>query len=147
MLTRNGGTTWAPITGPNPGVNLNAVWMRGKDEWFIGDAGGQLWYTIDGGNTWTEKTFTGSGAGVIRDIKFINGTVGYMAHDTGTPAGRILRTVDGGYSWYVLPEGDTVLPANDRINAVAPCSEADPNTVYGGGLADDAVDGIIVKGA
>ncbi len=146
VLTRNGGDTWSTITGPNPATVLNTVFLRGVDEWWIGDAGGQLWYTLDGGTTWTEKTFPGSGAGVVRDIKFPTPTVGYMAHDTAVPAGRILRTIDGGFSWYVTPEGNTAIPPNDRINDVAPC-EADPNIVYGGGLADDAVDGIIVKGS
>ncbi len=145
VLTRNGGVTWTTITGPNPATVLNAVFLRGVDEWWIGDAGGQLWYTLDGGVTWTEKTFPGSGTGVVRDIKFTTPSVGFMAHDTVAPAGRILRTIDGGFTWYVVPEGNTSLPANDRINDVAPC-DADPNIVYGGGLADDAVDGIIVKG-
>ncbi len=146
ILTRNGGDTWAAVTGPNPGVVLNTVWMRTQDEWFVGDAGGQLWFTRDAGATWTEKTFPGSGAGVIRHIAFANPTVGYMAHDTAANAGRILRTIDGGNSWYVAPESNLVIPANDRINKVAPCVD-NVNVVYGGGLADNATDGIIVKGA
>lgn len=145
VLTRNGGDTWAAVLGPNPGVNLNAVWMSGLNEIWIGDAGGQLWYTLDGGASWTEKTFPGSGSGVVRDIKFVTETVGYLAHDTALIAGRILRTIDGGNSWYVLPEANGSIPANDRINAVAPCSPDDPNTVYGGGLGDNAIDGFLVK--
>lgn len=147
VITRNGGDTWASILGPNVGVVLNAVWFKGVNEIWIGDAGGQLWYTINGGTTWNEKVFPGSGAGVVRDIKFVNDSVGYLAHDTAAPAGGILRTIDGGNSWYLLPEGIGSIPANDRINAVAPCSPNDPNTVFGGGLADDAVDGILVKGS
>ncbi len=69
-----------------------------------------------------------------------------MAHDTVTPAGRILRTIDGGNSWYVVPEGNTGFPANDRLNMLAPCIN-DPNIVYGGGLGDNATDGILIKGA
>ena len=145
LVTENGGETWGAITGPDPGVTLNTVWMRSLTEWFIGTAGGKLWYTRDGGSTWTQKAFPGSGAGQIRDIQFSSATVGWMAHDTATPAGRILRTVDGGYSWYIAPEGNTNIPANDRINALAVCE--DVNVVYGGGLADNAVDGFITKGA
>lgn len=146
VLTRNGGATWAAVTGPNPGVDLNAVWMAAPDLWWVGDAGGQLWYTVDAGVNWVEKTFPGSGTGVIRDIQFSNRTVGYMAHDTTAPAGRILRTIDGGNSWYVAPESNAAIPANDRINALAPC-ESDVNVIYAGGLGDDATDGILVKGA
>lgn len=146
VLTRNGGETWQAITGPAPAIVLNAVWMHSENVWFVGDAGGNLWYTRDAGVTWTQKAFDGDGAGQVRDIKFATPTVGYMAHDIAGPAGRILRTVDGGQSWYVLPEGTGTIPDNDRINAVAACGE-DVNTVYSGGLADDAVDGVLIKGA
>jgi photosystem II stability/assembly factor-like uncharacterized protein len=144
IVTINGGLTWSAITGPAPAVALNAVWMRTTLEWLIGTAGGRLFYTVDGGDNWVEKAFPGSGAGVVRDIKFSTPTVGYMAHDTATPAGRILRTIDGGNSWYVLPEAAGTMPANDQITALAVCPE-DVNVVFGGGLADDALDGILVK--
>lgn len=140
------GVTWQTITGPNVGVALTSVWMHTQTEWFVGDATGKLWYTQDSGDSWTEKTFPGSGAGTVQDIKFASPAVGYMSHTTAAPAGRILRTVDGGYSWYVAPEGNTVITANDQITALAVCEE-NVNLVYGGGLGDGGVDGIIVKGA
>lgn len=144
-LTRDGGNTWAAITGPNVGVNLTSVWMRSLDVWMVGSADGKLWYTLNAGTTWTQKAFPGSGTGVVRDIKFSTPTVGYMSHDTTAPRGRVLRTIDGGFSWYVLPEGNTQVPANDQINKLAPCI-SDPNVVFGGGLADNGTDGFIVKG-
>ena len=146
VLTRNGGDTWTSLAGPNAATVLNTCWMRSVNEWFVGDAAGQLWFTLDGGSTWTEKVFPGSGAGEVRDIHFATPSVGYMAHDNAVPLGRILRTIDGGFSWYVVPEGNTSVPANDRFNMVAPCL-ADPNIVWAGGLGDDASDGILVKGA
>ncbi len=147
MVTRDGGDTWTSITGPAVGVTLNTVWMKGVNEWLIGTADGRLFFTLDAGVNWTLKTFPGSGAGVVRDIKFSNNSVGYMSHDTATPAGRILRTIDGGNSWFVSPlDIGLSMPANDRFNAIAACVE-DSNIVYAGGLADDAIDGIIVKGA
>lgn len=148
LVTSNGGSTWASVTGPDVGVNLNAVWVKSKDVWFVGTAGGKLWYTTDAGGSWTEKSFPGGGAGVVRDIAFSTANVGYMAHDTATPRGRILRTIDGGFSWQTIPESSTsvTMPANDRFNAVAACAD-DPNVVYGGGLADNATDGILVKAA
>lgn len=145
IYTRNGGLTWASVTGPAAGVNLNTVWVRSQLEWFVGTAGGRLYYTRDGGSSWTEKSFPGSGAGSVRDIVFSTRTVGYMAHNTTAPAGRILRTIDGGGSWYIAPEGLGNIPANDYVGALAAC--ADPNVIYGGGLADNAVDGFYVKGA
>lgn len=144
IVSRNG-SDWSAVTGPSVGAALNCIFMRSEDEWFVGDAGGQLWYTRDGGTNWTEKTFPGSGSGVVRDIKFPKPGVGYLAHSTSTPAGRILRSNDGGYSWYVLPEAVGVnLPANDYVAALGVC-DSDPNVCYGGGLADDAADGYLVK--
>ena len=147
ILTRNGGTTWTSLTGPAVGIDLNTIWMRSDIEWFVGAANGSLYYTRNGGVTWTEKAFPGSGAGSVRDIVFATPTVGYMAHNTAVTAGRILRTISGGNSWYVLPEGTSpTIPANDYVAALAACSE-DPNLVYGGGLDDDASDGILIKAA
>jgi photosystem II stability/assembly factor-like uncharacterized protein len=144
IFTQNGGQTWASVTGPAVGVNLTAVWMRSRTEWIVGTAGGELYYTRDSGSSWTIKGFPGSGTGVVRDIAFSSDAVGYMSHDTVAPLGRILRTIDGGFSWYVLPESATTMPSSDRINSLAACND-DKNLVFGGGLADNAVDGFLVK--
>lgn len=145
LFTNNGGESWGSVTGPAVGVSLNAVYMKSSLVWFVGTAGGKLYYTIDGGGSWTEKTFSGSGAGSVTDIDFSTPTVGYMAHNTATPRGRILRTIDGGNSWYVLPEQAGIsLPQGDSFTKLAVCNE-DPNLVFAGGLADNATDGIFVK--
>ena len=108
--------------------------------------GVRMYRTTNEGTNWTAKGFPGSGAGVVHDIFFSSTAVGYLAHATATPAGRILRTYDGGYSWNILPEGTGTIPANDRINAVVGCI-FDMNFVVGVGLADNATDGIIIKGS
>lgn len=144
VVTGNGGDTWNSITGPSVGVNLNAVFMVDSLRWFIGTAGGRLYYTENGGDTWVQKRFPGDNAGVVRDIVFVTNSVGYMAHDTAAPAGRILRTIDGGYSWYVAPEGTGLIPTNQRINDLAVCPN--PNIIWGGGLGV-GTDGVLVLGA
>jgi hypothetical protein len=139
------GTTWISVLGPAPGVSLNAVWMKDRGIWMVGGANGRLYFTENFGLTWFEKVFPGAGVGQVRDIAFFNNAVGYLAHSTAAPAGRILRTLDGGYSWYVLPErAGVTVPANDYISSIAVCS--DVNTVYLGGLDDNALDGILIKG-
>lgn len=143
VRTTNGGISWALVTGPAVGIVLNTVWMSSPLEWFVGTAGGKLFYTVNGGVSWVEKGFASSGTGQVRDIKFATPSVGYMAHSTAT-AGRILRTIDGGYSWYVLPEGAGSIPNNQYIGTVAVCQ--DPNVVYGGGLGV-GTDGMLVKAA
>ena len=143
VFTTNGGDTWTAVTGPAVGVNLNTVWMRSASEWIIGTAGGALWYTRDSGTTWTQKAFPGSGSGSVTDVEFVTQSVGYMSHTTTTPSGRILRTIDGGYSWYVLPEGAGSIPSNIRLNAVAICLDA--NIVFAAGATTTA--GIVVGGS
>jgi photosystem II stability/assembly factor-like uncharacterized protein len=144
LFTNDGGATWAAVTGPAVGVALNACWMKDVNEWFVGTAGGSLYYTRDAGTTWTLKGFPGSGSGVVKDIKFASDSVGYLSHTTAGNAGRILRTIDGGYTWYVLPEGTGAIPTNTGVNAIAVC--ADVNVIFGGGKG--AVnDGFLVKGA
>lgn len=135
------GTTWGSVTGPAVGVALNAVWMKSEDTWFIGTAGGALYRTNDAGVSWTSVGFSGSGAGAIADIYFVNDAVGYMAHATATPVGRLLRTIDGGKTWQIGPEEGS-MPTNNRMNSVKACSV---NTVFGGGLASNGTDGFGVK--
>lgn len=145
LFTNDGGNNWASVTGPAVGVDLTAVWVKSDKVWIIGTASGKLFYTQDGGGTFTEKAFSGSGSGKVWDISFSTPTVGYMSHATATPTGRVFRTIDGGFSWYILPEAAGLsIPDNDRITKLAACSE-DPNLVFGGGLGANATDGIILK--
>lgn len=142
------GTTWSEVTPRFVGVgtHFNAVWMLDEDNWIIGTSAGTLYYTTDAGVSWTQKTFPGSGSGSVRAIAFSNDSVGYMAHSTTAPAGRILRTTNGGSSWYILPEGAGSIPANDYIGALAACSY-EANFVVGAGLADNASDGVLMVGS
>lgn len=144
VVTGNGGETWDSKVGPQVGVNLNAVFMVDSLRWFVGTASGRLYYTENAGDTWVQKRFPGDNAGIVRDVVFVTQSVGYMAHDTAAPAGRILRTIDGGFSWYVAPEGTGVIPTNLRVNALATCPN--PNIIWGGGLGV-GTDGIIILGA
>jgi photosystem II stability/assembly factor-like uncharacterized protein len=137
------GETFAAVTGPAPAVVLNAVAMKSEDEWWVGTADGRLYYTLDQGSNWTESSFSGAGAGEVRAIIWKDETVGYFSHDTVDPAGRIFRTIDGGFSWD--RDGRDSLPANDQVTALAVCE--DQNKVFGGGLGDDGSDGIIIKGS
>lgn len=144
LFSNDGGENWGSVTGPAVGVDLTSVFVKSDKIWIIGSAGGRMYYTQDGGATFTEKAFSGNGSGTVHDIKFATPTVGYMAHATAT-AGRVFRTIDGGFSWYILPEAAGLsIPANDRIVALAACSE-NPNLVFGAGLGDNATDGILIK--
>lgn len=149
IVTRNGGDTWTAITGPaaQAAEAVLAVWMKHPDHWFIGYGDGKVYYTIDGGTNWTQKVLPlQSSISYIFDIKFSTDTVGWISAKTAAPKGYIYRTVDGGYTWYVVPEGNTSVPTADYYDEIAIC-KADPNVIFAGGLADDGTDGIIIKGS
>jgi len=137
--------TWVDATATGGGNNLTCVWCKSKTEWWVGDDGGQMWYTLDGGVTWTEKDLPGTGWDIIKDISFPTDSVGFISASKATPRGYMLRSYDGGYSWVILPEGVGSLPLADHIHAHAACTE-DANFVVGVGLADDGTDGILVVG-
>lgn len=152
VIWTENGTIWGAVsTRPvGVGVNLRALWVKSENEWWVGSSAGRLYYTTNKGTTWTEKTFSGSGSGVVYDIVFATKSVAYLSHATTTPAGRILRSYDGGYSWNILPEGSQTIPANDRIDRIAVCEgsveQVSANFFVGGGLADDGTDGIVLIG-
>jgi hypothetical protein len=138
------GNTFSSVTGPAVGVNLNCVYARTEKEWWVGTANGKLYYTKNQGDTWTEKTFSGSGSGSVEEIVFASNHVGYVSHTTSGNSGRILRTVSGGNTWYVLPDGNTALPTNARINSLAIC-QREVNVLYAAGKISTG-DGIVLKG-
>lgn len=143
------GEIWSAVVPGNinfGATNFTCVLVRSKYEWLLGTSGGRLYYTLDGGATFYERTFSGSGSGAVEDITQSTASVLYLSHTTAAPVhGRILRSYDGGYSWKVLPEGVGTLPLNDAINALAAC-EQDANLVFGVGLGDNMADGIIIQG-
>jgi photosystem II stability/assembly factor-like uncharacterized protein len=142
VYTTNGGASWQLAVGPAVGIALTAVYMHSANQWLVSTATG-LWRTEDSGASWTAVSLPVTPID-ISSIKFSNDTVGYMAVTVAGPAGKILRTIDGGHSWYVLPEsGAGSIPANEAINVVAPCKE-NVNLVFGGGLEATTV-GVIVK--
>lgn len=147
LLTSNGGSTWVAVTGPSAqaAANVTAVQMLSDLEWLVGYSDGELWYTIDGGVNWTEKALPGA-LTQIDGIAFSNRTVGYIIGRTAT-AGKILRTVSGGYTWYVLPESaGLTVPTANAFEALA-VTEDDVNVVWFGGTKTSGGDGILVKGA
>jgi photosystem II stability/assembly factor-like uncharacterized protein len=152
VIWTENGTIWGAVpTRPvGYGVSINALFVKSELEWWVGADNGRLYYTNDKGTTWTEKTFSGSGAGEVYDIVFATDSIAYLSHATATPAGRILRSYDGGYSWNILPEGSQTIPSNDYLNRIAVCDAAPEqvaaNFFLAGGLADDASDGIMMVG-
>lgn len=147
MAVSFGGGTWGLITGPSVGVALTALEVQTVNRFLVGNASGALYYTLDGGATWTLKAFAPVTAGAVRDIAFASRNVGYLAWDQGSPqnaSAKLYRTINGGYSWFPVPEGGGgSWPASWRINKIA--LGGDVNTVFAGGLATDGNDGVLIR--
>ena len=115
VKTVDGGLNWAVCDALAGTDDILAVCVRTEDHVWVGDDSGGLYWTDDGGITWTQRTgWVGSGVGAINDIGFANDYVGFMIADLTGPHGKVLRTIDGGYSWKVLT-ADT----NDGLTALA----------------------------
>lgn len=139
LVSSNEGDTFSALTGPIPGVDLTAVSVINDKVWFIGADNGRLYYTDDGGTTWTTQIVS-SDIGTINDIWFVDDVVGYMSCQAGA-SGRVYRTLDNGYSWQNTAPSITALPTAERYRFVAAC---DYNTLMAGGRVSAAGDGILV---
>jgi photosystem II stability/assembly factor-like uncharacterized protein len=101
IYSANSGRSWATTTSTPAASNptWQAVDVIGAKGIWVGSATGRLFYTLDGGVTWTEKTFDQSSTGAITDVYFVNAHEGYFVH-TVSSVGRIFRTFTGGQSWW-----------------------------------------------
>jgi len=146
VFTENG-VTWqaATVRPTGVGVHLKTVRAKSHKEWWVGTSNGRLYYTLDGGASWTEKAFPHSGVGVVRELEMASDTIFYMTHDTAAPKGELLASWNGGYSWTLLPQTSAVLVDADRFTAIAAC-KADPHLLVAVGLDGAGSDGIVVVG-
>lgn len=119
LISTDGGTTWEltdAVTGS--GDDINAVAGAG-DYWWAVTSGGEMFYSRDEGDTWTQRSFSGSGIGEITDIAFANDLIGYALHNNASPVGEILVTINGGYSWNAI-----TTPTNTGLNALTIVDES-----------------------
>jgi photosystem II stability/assembly factor-like uncharacterized protein len=136
--------TWVAADATGGGNNLLCVWIKSEREWFVGDDAGNIYYTVDKGDSWTATSAVPGTATVINDIQFPYDSVGYACGNLNNVA-KMWRTFDGGYSWVALPEGVGSMPTGRDFNAIAACGD-DANFVAGAGEGAVANDGIIVLG-
>lgn len=136
--------SWVAATATGGGGDLLGVWMRSETEWWVVDDNGDVWYTLNSGVSWTEKTIPGIDITKLDDIQFASDSVGYIA-GTANDAGALWRTYDGGYSWVKLPEGTGTLSGGaTKFNAIASCIH-DVNYLIAAGM-DVTEDGVLLVG-
>lgn len=102
--TIDGGTSWSSVGGATgkAAVAINTIHAVDRNRAWIGYADGTLYYTSDGGTTWSQRGHTDSGVGQVTDIDFVDDYVGILTRNNASPAGRILYTLDGGFTWEPL---------------------------------------------
>ncbi|MDX6726548.1 MAG: hypothetical protein QOK49_1353 [Baekduia sp.] len=106
------GKTWTVVKKPGKYVKrgkklVNRLGVRNVDftdagNGFLLDTSGRLWKTTNGGKAWTE--LPGIGTNAVRGMSFATPQKGYLVistfGDVRQPTGFLLRTTDGGATWY-----------------------------------------------
>lgn len=141
LLSNDVGATWSLVTGPQAAVAINTVDVINKRLWVIGYANGRVYYTLNAGDTWTQKVIAAD-VTVINHIEFFDEIVGIVACQAGVSA-RTYITRDNGNTWHQSPYIKS-LPTSERINKAVFC---DYNTIYAGGRVSAGGDGIALKAA
>lgn len=138
--TSDGGLTWSAVTGPSDqaGINIFSLENSGTSRWWIGyETTGELWFTEDDGDNWSQRTYDGLASQVsIPAIDFVSELHGFFVANTAGPVGTLYRTIDGGYTWQAL-----TTPTNSGLNSVVGC---DPNLAYAVGETESAT-AVILK--
>jgi hypothetical protein len=145
-------TTTTTISGPS--VDIKAVEVMDINRYWVGTTlEGRAFYTLNGGETWTEFFFTGTGTGNVRDIVAATDEVIHMLYDDGSTA-YLLTTYDGGKDWARNDSGSDRIanwPVFTRGNRIAVPTASDStiaaNNLIIAGLAGDATNGIWLQGA
>jgi photosystem II stability/assembly factor-like uncharacterized protein len=150
----NRGATWATTTTSPTSATVRAIGVVTPYRFWIGTSGGLVYYTINGGETFSSAvSLPGGTLAVIDDIVVVTEEVIHIAARTATPTGRLITTWNGGASWAssaVATQRIQSLPTASRYNRIAVPRDVDPttmgNTVALGGLSGGGTDGIVAIG-
>lgn len=151
VKSTNRGVTWAATAASITGT-LTAVAVTGVFDYFVGTAAGTVYYTTDGGATWTLLALTGAAVTAIQDIIAPTDECLFIAATRAGPTAAIFQTVFGGALW---AENNTsrlpgTLPVFGRANRLAYPRVADlmvtSNNLAVAGLGGGLVDGVVYLG-
>ena len=99
-MTEDGGITWTAVSGPagQAADDILTLAVIDKYDVWLGYDDGALYYSMNGGTTWAQRTLPVA-AGDVEYIAFENELVGFLVYNTAAGVGGVLRTIDGGYTW------------------------------------------------
>lgn len=157
IFSLNRGASFSAAANATGGGNaLTAVEVMSDLLWWVGDASGNLYYTLyQARQAWVSVSLpvTGGTVAVIQDVAFVTPEVGYVLATTSAPKGLLFVTPNGGELWAETGSTWRVegYPTIDRANRMAyPLvrnSGVAANNLVIGGLADDGSDGILAVGS
>lgn len=108
LVSQNEGDSFG-LTDAVPGTvaALTGVWVLNSQQWYVTNAAGELWYTADGGQSWSERSLpTDVTITAVSHIAFSpdSNQIGAIAvvHAGGTD---VYRTVTGGRTWFTDQPG------------------------------------------
>lgn len=151
LKSLNRGATWTPVTLSPTSATVRAIAVIDEYAYWIGTSGGLIYFTIDGGETWTVKTL--ATFSVIDDIIAPTPECLWIAARTATPAARLFNTWNGGADWAQSGTGSSRIlnfPSMQYINRLASPAVKDAgvvsNAVWAGGLSSGGTDGTLAYG-
>ena len=129
------------------GNSVTAVEVVNADIAWAGTDTGKLFYTQNGGQSWVQSSFPGSGSGEVTDIRFPTLSVGFIAHRPATGNAYLVKTVGAGASgtWYRTPYAGAIPTAYSLKLAMR---QGEPNMMVATGptTSDPTADGVIIFG-
>ncbi len=154
LKSTNRGVNWAATAGGVTGAH-SAVAVNTPLWYTIGtlDTSGKVWFTENGGATWTQQVLPGAALTAIQDIVNPTMETGYIAATRTGPTAAIFQTTYGGALW---GESNTSrlpgnLPTFGRANRLAVPQVPDvmvaANNLAVAGLGGGLVDGIVLVGS
>ena len=99
LKTTDGGNTYTSIATPSL-FSIQSMWFFNKDTGYILNGSTQLYYTTNGGTSWSFKRSLGiysTGEYGPTSLYFVNRNVGFAITFQGS--GKIYRTLNGGLIW------------------------------------------------
>jgi hypothetical protein len=137
--SEDGGSSWTNITEVATTGNVTLLCVQvppsREREVYVGTNSGEIFRSMNEGDTFAAVAFTGDGVGSVDDIDFAgdNGDVLWILHNDAGPRGRVLRDLSGGAGGadVEVAVGYTdIVTAGVELNAIAAC---DPNTAFAAG--------------
>jgi hypothetical protein len=105
----NMGQTFAATTTSPGAAALTAVEVLDKYRWWVGNASGVVYYTLNAGESaWTTRAIDGSVPTAIQDIRFPTNAAGIITYQASGPLARVAYTINGGVTF--VPGVGTVNP-------------------------------------